>query len=441
MCAIGQGPRMRRLIMLDPGHFHAAQLHNTMLPGILDETHVYAPLGPDVTAYMNTVARYNARPDNPTRWSLLVYAGPDYLERMLREPPGNVVMLSGRNMKKMDYIIASVRGGQNVLADKPWIIESRDLPKLETALRVAREKNVIVYDAMTQRCDVAYQLQRDLVSDRSLFGDPDPGTPGNPAVRMTNKHALLKMTDGVPNHRPAWYFDIRQQGEGVADVGTHLVDLVFWTLFADRAIDYHRDVQVISATRYPTVLSRDQFERVTGEKAWPEYLRSAVKNDRLDYFTNNRGVFTVRGVHVAVDIHWDYEAAPGERDSYFASYRGTRSTVELHQGAEEHYLPEVSVISASEKDQPALRSLLESKIAAWSASYPGLSLETRGKRIHLVIPPQARTPDDRYFSLVIGRFLTYVRQPASLPAWENPNLIAKYYVTTRLVDVARETAQ
>ncbi len=33
-------------------------------------------------------------------------------------------MLSGRNEKKMDYILASVRNGQNVLADKPLIIES-----------------------------------------------------------------------------------------------------------------------------------------------------------------------------------------------------------------------------------------------------------------------------------------------------------------------------
>jgi len=29
---------------------------------------------------------------------------------------------------------------------------------------------------------------------------------------------------GVPNLRPAWYFDITEQGEGIADIVTHIVD-------------------------------------------------------------------------------------------------------------------------------------------------------------------------------------------------------------------------
>src|SRR5436190_23543986 len=75
-----------RLIMLDPGHFHAAQLHATMLPGFSDEAHVYAPLGPELTAHINRVSVYNQRTENPTHWKLNVYAGPDFLERMRSEP-------------------------------------------------------------------------------------------------------------------------------------------------------------------------------------------------------------------------------------------------------------------------------------------------------------------------------------------------------------------
>ena len=62
------------------------------------------------------------------------------MERMLREKPGNVVVLSGRNRGKMDRILAAVEAGLNVLADKPWLIAASDFPKLERALdaRAAR---------------------------------------------------------------------------------------------------------------------------------------------------------------------------------------------------------------------------------------------------------------------------------------------------------------
>jgi predicted dehydrogenase len=57
---------------------------------------------------------------------------------------------------------------------------------------------------------------------------------------------------GNPNIRPAWFFDVAQQGEGVADVGTHLVDLIQWMLFPEQAIDYEKDVDVRLGRRWPT---------------------------------------------------------------------------------------------------------------------------------------------------------------------------------------------
>ena len=55
---------------------------------------------------------------------------------------------------------------------------------------------------------------------------------------MESVHHLMKVVDGRPNIRPAWFFDTDEQGEGLNDIGTHLVDLVQWTLFPDQAIDY-----------------------------------------------------------------------------------------------------------------------------------------------------------------------------------------------------------
>ena len=70
---------------------------------------------------------------------------------------------------------------------------------------------------------------------------------------MESVHNLMKVVAGAPNIRPAWFFDTAEQGEGLNDIGTHLVDLVQWTLFPDQAIDYHADVRVLAAQRWPTV--------------------------------------------------------------------------------------------------------------------------------------------------------------------------------------------
>src|SRR5262245_3350751 len=83
-----------RLMTLDPGHFHAALIQKEMYPGVAERVDVYAPPGPDLEAHLGRVAAYNKRADRPTTWKLEVHSGADYFERMLKERPGNVVVLS-----------------------------------------------------------------------------------------------------------------------------------------------------------------------------------------------------------------------------------------------------------------------------------------------------------------------------------------------------------
>ena len=85
-----------RLVTLDPGHFHAGLIQKEMYPGVDPTVHVYAPLGPDLLAHLGRVAAFNRRAERPTSWRLEVHAGPDFLDRMLREKPGNVVVLSAK---------------------------------------------------------------------------------------------------------------------------------------------------------------------------------------------------------------------------------------------------------------------------------------------------------------------------------------------------------
>ena len=140
-----------QLIVADTGHFHAALLQKQMYPGVASRVSVYATLGPDILDYLKRISLFNSRRDSPTHWQLDVHLSEDPVGEMLRERPGNIVVFAGRNRGKIDRILASLEAGLNVLADKPWIISSSEMPKLEAALALAESKHLVAYDIMTER--------------------------------------------------------------------------------------------------------------------------------------------------------------------------------------------------------------------------------------------------------------------------------------------------
>src|SRR5262245_29838257 len=172
------------LIVVDPGHFHAALVQKEMYPNLSPDVHVYAPLGPDLADYLTRIARFNTRQEQPTQWKLEVHAAPDFLERMCHERPGTVAIFSGRNRGKVRRIQAAVEAGINVLADKPVIIRRDELPVLEAALDAAEERGFILYDMSSGgRQQIISRLMRLLRNDPDVFGDPVLGTRSEPGVR------------------------------------------------------------------------------------------------------------------------------------------------------------------------------------------------------------------------------------------------------------------
>ena len=161
---------------------------------------------------------------------------------------------------------------------------------------------------------VAIAVSPDYATDNSLFALTMDGKIYGSTDKGVN-FTLLKTVAGAVNQRPPWFFDIRQQGEGLTDVGTHLVDLVQWTLFPEAALDYKKDIRITGAKRWATVIPLDGFQRVTGEAAFPGYLASAVKDGKLNYFCNNTVEYTLRGIPVKLDVKWDFELPPGGNDT------------------------------------------------------------------------------------------------------------------------------
>jgi predicted dehydrogenase len=428
-----------RLMTVDPGHFHASLVQKEMYPGVAVRVDIFAPLGHDLIGHLNRVASFNARSDNPTAWQLEIHTGPDFFERMLKERPGNVVILSGRNRVKIDRIRASVEAGLNVLADKPWILGSEDLPKMEQALADAEAKGLVAYDIMTERFEITTILQRELVHDRAVFGESLKGSETDPAVYMESVHFLMKTVAGAPNLRPVWFFDTSEQGEGLNDVGTHLVDLVQWTLFPEQVIDYRTDVRVLAAQRWPTLIPQADFTRVTGESRFPEGLSAQVKQGRLEYYCNTLVSYALRGVHTKLNVIWDWEAPPGSGDTHFAFYRGTRSRIEVRQTKTDKYRPELYVVINRAEEKPAILAAVRDRIKALQPIYPGLAAEDRGTEIRITIPEQFRVGHEPHFAEVTRNFLRYLREPKTLPVWERPNMLAKYFVTTTGTELSRKS--
>ena len=418
-----------RLITLDPAHFHAALVQKQMLPGIARRVAIYAPLGPDLLAHLRLIDQFNSRPDNPTSWELDIHCSARSLEEMIAAHPGNVVVLAGRNRAKIQKIDASLKAGLNVLADKPWIIRAVDLPALESALSLANEKGLVAYDLMTERHEITNILQRELVNDPAICGAIVPADREHPGVFMESTHHILKTVAGAPSLRPLFFFDVHDQGEGLSDVGTHLVDLVQWTLFRDQALSYRQDIQVQGGKRWATPISLAQFRQVTGGTGFPSELGPNIHGDVFDYYCDNQVEYRVRGVQVRLNVLWNWESPAGV-DFHHAIYRGTNASIEVRQTAKEKYQPELFVAPNGAAQRAAVTAAVQARLERLQGTYPGVGCENAGDELHITIPDRFRVGHEAHFGQVLADFLRYLHAPKSMPAWERANMLAKYFVTT-----------
>ncbi len=420
-----------RLITLDPGHFHAGLVQKSMYPQVSPVVHVYAPAGQDLQEHLKRIEGFNTRADQPTHWEEKVYTGPDFLRRMLKDRAGNVVVLAGNNARKTDYINRSVSAGFNVLADKPMAITPANFDLLCKAFRRAADRKVLLYDIMTERYEITSMLQRELARMPELFGSLQRGTPEQPAVVIESVHYFFKEVAGKPLIRPAWFYDVRQQGESIPDVGTHLVDAVQWICFPDQALDWRKDIKVYSGRRWPTRLTPEQFKRSTGQDRYPDYFKKDIGADgALEVYANGEVGYALRGVHARVTALWGFQAPAGAGDTHYALVRGTRCNLRIQQGAEQNYRPALYVENKSGASAAQFEQTVRAAVAKLSANWPGVEFKPAGASWEIVIPDQYRVSHEQHFAQVTEKFLRYLAA-GKMPDWEVPNMLAKYYTTTQ----------
>jgi hypothetical protein len=297
---------------------------------------------------------------------------------------------------------------------------------------------------MTERFEITTILQRELARLPEVFGTLEKGTVEHPGVEMESVHHFFKEVAGKPLVRPAWFFDVRQEGEAIPDVGSHLIDLVQWESFPEQSLDWQKDIKLLSARRWPTPLTPVQFKRATGLEHYPEFLKDDVEPDgSLNVFGNGEVHYTIRGVHAHVTARWNFEAPSGAQDTHYSILHGTKANLVIRQGAEQNYRAtlyveknqDLEIVTDPVRLAPPATEYefrLRKAVANLAQKWPGLELKSCGNSRNswqLIIPEKYSVGHEAHFAQVTENFLRYLAE-GELPAWEVPNMLCKYYTTT-----------
>jgi predicted dehydrogenase len=412
---------MRRLLFLDPGHFHATLTLRMPHPRVADEIVVYAPEGPERRDFLALVERFNRRPASPTRWKVEVVTSADPLDRLVEERCGDVVVLAGKNGGKAHTFRRLHDAGFHVLADKPWLVEPEDLDDVRASLAGWP----LVTEIMTGRHDVAARLLQRLVAAPEVFGGFRAEMP---AIEMESVHHLEKLVDGAPLRRPWWFFDVRVQGSGVVDIPTHLVDRAQWLTAHVAPTDAPG---LLSARAWSTRVPLASFRRITGEPGLPAALEPFLDGDALDYACNAELALRIGAVGVRASARWALDAAGGGDTSLLIA-RGTRADVRLEQSARTGHRREL-VVDAH--DAGAARAV-DAMVREAQADFPGVHVQRRDEASEIVIPAGLDGGHETHFTLVLDRFLESIddgRWPVDVAA----RTLAKYALLADAVAASR----
>jgi predicted dehydrogenase len=242
---------------------------------------------------------------------------------------------------------------------------------------------------------------------------------------MESVHYFSKLVAGAPLKRPPWFFDTSQEGEGIVDVTTHLVDLVQWMVWPDLVL-WPQNVDMLAARRWATPISRSEFASVTGLTAFPAYLAKDVREDTLHVYSNSEFTYALMGVVAHLSVRWDFSPPPGGGDTHYAMFRGSRANLVIRQGPEQNYKPVLYVERASSVSPEAFASALQHAVSSLQARWPGVTIQPDAKGARIVIPEKFDVGHEAHFAQVTENFLSYLRK-GDMPAWEVPDMLVKYH--------------
>ena len=150
-------------------------------------------------------ARKNAREN----WKIEITH--ESFKEMLDEVDFDVLAVGDYYSKRGQLIIAALKAGKHVIADKPICTS---LVELEEIAQLSKAKNLKIGCMLDLRDNANMNAARQLISGGKL-GEIH-------AIQFGGQHPLMLVT------RPSWYFEKGKHGGTLNDIAIHGLDLVEW---------------------------------------------------------------------------------------------------------------------------------------------------------------------------------------------------------------------
>ena len=417
-----------RALFYEPGHFHAALTLRMPNPRLAPDIHIYATPGPERDAFLTLVERFNTRADHPTHWRLHLHDGAHLLQRLVEEGHGDFVVVAGRNDTKLETMAYLTQAGLPVLADKPWLTDSRQLPYLA---QVTTEPRVAM-DLMTGPYSLRAQVMAQIIHTPELFGTFLRHEGPEPAIELASVHHLYKQVNGRPLQRPGWYYDTAVQGDGVVDVQAHMVAQVQAWVLGETGGDVERDIVLDSARCWTTPVPLELFHDSTGLDIYPAALQPAVQGGVLQYACNSEIRYRFRGIRVCQQAEWRQQEPKGTGDLHRQTLRGSLCEVHLHQDEATGYHATLHLHPAA---GVVLEPILHRVLAQWQERFPGLAWTPATYGVRLLLPSALDHGHESHFALALNAFLDHLDRGVWLEALR-ARIRMRYTLLARARDLA-----
>ncbi|NQU54273.1 MAG: oxidoreductase, partial [Bacteroidetes bacterium] len=156
----------------------------------------------------------------------------------------------------------------------------------------------------------------------------------------------------------------------------------------------------------------------------------------LKVYSNGEINYKLKGIYAKASVIWNYQAPEGTGDTHYSIMRGSKCNIEIKQGKEEAYKPTLYVESTGVELESFTANLEKAISNDLNKLYPGISLVKKGDNVWtVVIPDKYKIGHEAHFGQVTEKYLRYLKD-GSMPEWEVPNMIVKYYTTTEAMKVA-----
>lgn len=136
---------------------------------------------------------------------------------------------------------------------------------------------------------------------------------------------------------------------------------------------------------------------------------------------------------------WNYQAPEGGGDTFRSVVKGTKAILKTVQDKEQDFVKQLYIQKPDGSDENQFSGNLQKAIEKIQTTYPFVSVSsTSTKGEYLInIPLENREGHESHFRYVAEDFFSFLTHK-DMPEWEKTNTLAKYYITTKGIEVAKE---